>query len=120
MDTIFIKDLLVRGTIGLHEWERNVTQDILINVEFTTDTRKAGQSDNMDDSVNYRTICKRIINIAETSNPFLIETLINTMADTLLTEFKIEKIILSVEKPGALRFAKSVGIRVERHRHELT
>eukprot|EP01047_Picozoa_sp_COSAG01_P000016 COSAG01_NODE_1_length_100484_cov_170.446142_16_plen_123_part_00 len=113
-DSIFIKDLLVRGVIGIYDWERKVQQDILINAEMSFDTQKAGSSDDMNDSLNYKSVCKRIIAFVEVNQPYLIEKLINDLAKTLILEFKIEKIILSIEKPGALRFAKSVGIRIER------
>ena len=118
MDTIFIKDLHVRSVIGLNDWERDVKQDVLINAELEYDTRKAGLTDNMNDSLNYKSVCKRIINLVENSEPFLIEKLINNVAKTLLQEFDIHKLTLTIEKPTALRFSKSVGVRITRQKSD--
>jgi FolB domain-containing protein len=114
MDKIFIKDLLLRGIIGINEDERVNKQDIVINITIFADTRKAAVTDDIADAVNYRTITKRIIEHVEGSADFLVEKLVNDIARIILTEFAAERVIVRVEKPGALRFAQSVGIEIER------
>ncbi len=118
MDKIVIKDLLLRGIIGINEDERVNKQDILINLTLFADTRKAAASDNITDAVNYRTITKRIIKHIEESSDFLVEKLVSDIAELILMEFNVEKAVVRVEKPGALRFAQSVGIEIKRTRED--
>ena len=118
MDKIVIKDLLLRGIIGINEDERVNKQDILINMTLFSDIRKAAASDNISDAVNYRTITKRIIKHIEESSDFLVEKLASDIAELILMDFNVEKAIVRVEKPGALRFAQSVGIEIKRTRED--
>ena len=114
MDKIIIKDLLVRSIIGINPEERVKKQDILINMTLFGDIRQAAQSDDIADAANYKAITKRIIEHVENSSDFLVEKLVTDIAQIVLTEFHVEKISVRVEKPGALRFAQSVGIEIER------
>jgi FolB domain-containing protein len=114
MDKIIIKDLLLRGIIGINDDERVNKQDILINITIFADTRQAAVSDDIEDAVNYRTITKRIIDHVEASADFLVEKLVNDIAQIILGEFGAERVIVRVEKPGALRYAQSVGIEIDR------
>lgn len=116
MDKILIKDLLVRGIIGINDWERENPQDILINIEIEADLSRAGASDNIEDSINYRTLTKRVIAHAETANRLTVEALAADLAAICLEEPNTQKVRVRVEKPGALRFAKSVGVEIERQR----
>jgi len=116
MDKIIIKDLLLRGIIGINEDERVNKQDILINIIMFADTRAAAESDDIVDAVNYRTITKRIIDHVEKSADFLVEKLVSDIAKIILTEYTVERAVVRLEKPGALRFAESVGIEIERRR----
>lgn len=118
MDKIIIKNLLVRGIIGINEWERTQPQDILINIEIEADLRQAGESDNLEDSVNYRTISKQVIAHAETAQRLTVESLAEDIAALCLAEAKAQSVRVRVEKPGAVRFAKSVGVEIERSRSE--
>lgn len=118
MDKIIVKDLLLRGIIGINDDERKNEQDILINLVMFADTRAAAESDSIDDAVNYRTITKRVIQHIETSADFLVEKLVSDIARIILTEFNVVRAIVRVEKPGALRFAQSVGIEIERSRQD--
>ena len=113
-DTIYIRDLLVRGIIGIYDWEQKNKQDMLINAEIVVDISKAGQTDEIDDAVNYKSICKKMIQMAEKNTSKLIEHLIERMASMILTEFPVHSVKLTIDKPGALRFSKSVGIQIER------
>lgn len=118
-DKIIIKNLLLRSIIGLNDWEREKTQDILINMTLFTDMRSAGESDNADDILNYRTITKAIVAYVETSKHYLVEALATAIAKIAI-EQGAEHVIVRVEKPGALRFAESVGVEIERERRDFT
>jgi FolB domain-containing protein len=114
MDQIFIKDLLVRGVIGITEAERSQPQDILINVVVFTDTRTVGISDKLEDTVNYRTMAKSIIAHTEKSNRHTVEALAADIARLCLQDMKVERVRVKVEKPGAVRFSRTVGVEIER------
>ncbi len=114
MDQVFITDLLVRGILGVNDWEREKAQDILINIVLFTDQTAAGKSDQLDDCVNYRTIAKRVMARAEESRHFTVEALAADLAKLCLEEPGVEKVRVRVEKPGAVRFARSVGVEIER------
>lgn len=113
-DTIIVRDLLVRGIIGLNDWEREKEQNVLITLEISVDARAAGESDDMKDSLNYRTITKDVIAHAESFKPFLVEALAHQIARIVVVDHGAERVRVRVEKPDALRFASSVGIEVER------
>ena len=113
-DRIEIKDLLLRGIIGINDWERENKQDILINIVMTADLLKAGETDNIDDCVNYKTVTKKVIKHIELNDPYTVETLAADIAKICLNEPGVVRARVRVEKPGALRFAKSVGVEIER------
>ncbi len=119
-DRILIKDLLLRGIIGINDWERENRQDILINVTLFGDLRPAGESDDIADAVNYRTITKQIIQHVETSERFTVEALAADIARICLEAPGVERARVRLEKPGALRFARSVGVEIERQRSDLS
>lgn len=115
MDRIDIKNLLVRGIVGINEDERTKAQDVLVNVRMLADTRPAAASDDIENAVNYRTVAKAIIAHIEGGEPMLVERLVHELADLCLaTDPRIEQVTVSVEKPGALRFAESVGVTITR------
>ena len=116
MDQVLIKDLLVRGVIGISDREREQPQDILINTVLFTDIHKAGQSDNIDDCVNYRTVAKKLFAHAEKANRYTVEALATELAAICLAEPGVQGVRIRVEKPGAVRFARSVGVEIERFR----
>jgi FolB domain-containing protein len=116
MDKIFIRDLVARGIIGVDDPEREKPQEILINITMYADTRKAGASDKLEDTINYRTIAKKAIAHAETAKRHTVEALAADIAIFCLDETRIDKVCVRVEKPGAVRFAKSVGVEIERSR----
>lgn len=115
-DKIIIKDLLLRGIIGINPEERVKAQDILINMVIYADIRQAAASDAIEDAVDYKSITKRVIGHVEASSDFLVEKLVTDLARIIITEFDVAKVQVRVEKPGALRFAQSVGIEIERTR----
>ena len=121
MDKIIIKDLLVRGILGINPEEREKLQDILINVVLYADIRQAAGTDAIEDAVNYKSISKRIIDHVESSSDFLVEKLVTDLARIVLCENKqVQRVQVRVEKPGALRFARSVGIEIERSREDFS
>jgi FolB domain-containing protein len=113
-DRIEIKDLLLRGIIGINDWEREAEQDILINLSLAADLSEAGRTDSIDHTVNYRTLTKQIISHVESSQRFTVEALAEDIAGICLAQDGVTSARVRVEKPGALRFARSVGVVIER------
>lgn len=118
MDKVLIKNLVARGIIGVNDWERKRAQNILINLTLFTDTHRAGETDNINDCVDYSKMSKKILLHAESVNRLTVEALANDLAKICLEEKSVSKVIVRVEKPGAVRFAESVGVEVERSRNE--
>jgi FolB domain-containing protein len=116
MDQVIIKDLLARGIIGISDRERENPQDILVNVILETDTLKGAVSDNIEDCVNYRTVAKMILAYIEKSSRKTVEALAEDLARLCLEDTKVKRVRMRVEKPGAVRFARSVGVEIERSR----
>jgi len=118
-DQIQIKDLLLRTIIGINDEERRNRQDVLINITLYADTRVAGASDDIEDAVNYRTITKQVIKRVEESSFNLVEKMVAEIAAICLQDPRVEAVDVRVEKPGALRFARSVGVEIHRTRSDL-
>ena len=118
-DKIFIRDLLLRCIIGFNDDERRDKQDVLINIALYTDLKKAGQTDRVEDSVNYKIIKKNIISLVESSSCYLIEKLAEDIAEICLENPRGQKVKVSIDKPMALRFSRSVGVEIVRsHGHD--
>jgi D-erythro-7,8-dihydroneopterin triphosphate epimerase len=115
-DTIEIQDLLVRTVIGVGEEERRDKQDVLISAVLETDTSRPGKTDDLADAVNYRTITKNILALAEQSEFRLIERFAEEIAALCLADARVARARVTVAKPGALRFARSVCVTIERGR----
>jgi FolB domain-containing protein len=116
LDKIFIKDLCARGIIGINDSERENPQEILINITLYADISVAGSSDNIQDSVNYKTVAKMAIKHAESAHRLTVEALASDLADLCLQDPKVQKVCVRVEKPKAVRFSSSVGVEIERER----
>ena len=117
MDKIYIRDLLLRCIIGIYPEEREKKQDVIINVELCCDSfLKAAQSDAIEDAVNYKTITKEIIKLVEQSDYFLIERLAEEISAICLADSRVQTANVSIDKPGALRFARSVAVEISRSR----
>ncbi len=117
-DRIVINDLFLRTIIGVNHDERSNRQDVLINLVLETDTRDAGRSDDIDDAVNYRDVTKDVIDLVENSEFFLVEKMAEEIARLCLNVRRVERVHVSVEKPAALRFARSVGVSILRSRDD--
>ncbi|NJC89418.1 MAG: dihydroneopterin aldolase [Desulfuromonas sp.] len=116
-DRIRIEELKLRTIIGITDEERHDRQDVVLTLTLFVDTRKAGKTDDIADSpVNYRTLTKRIIALVEGHSFNLIESLAETVAEICLAEPGISGVEVAADKPGALRFAGSVGVTIERRR----
>lgn len=114
-DKIFIKDLLIRAIIGINDWERIEKQDIILNITIFTNLKHSGRTDNINDTLNYHTLTKSIISFVEDSKHYLIETLATKLAKLIIDDFNVSRVIVRVEKPGALQYAKSVGVEIDRN-----
>ena len=114
MDKVIIQNLKARGILGIHDWERVTPREIIINATIFTDTRSAAQSDDIDDCINYSEMARKLRAHAEHAARMTVEALANDLAQICLQEPKALKVIMRVDKPGAVPEAESVGVEVER------
>ena len=114
MDIIFIRDLRIDTVIGIYDWERSIRQTVSLDLEMATDIRKAAASDAIDDTLNYKAVAKRIIAFVEESSFQLVETLAERIAELVLAEFGVPWLRLTLNKGGAVRGARGVGVVIER------
>lgn len=114
MDKVIIRNLLARGILGINDDERLKPQDILINLELRADLRRAGETDDIADCVNYDTVAQKALRHAETAQRFTVEALAADLANLCLAEPGVHAVRVRVEKPGAVRFAQAVGVEIER------
>jgi FolB domain-containing protein len=116
MDQILITDLLTRGVIGISDRERARPQDILINAVLFTDISRAAQTDNIEDCVDYSKIAKKLLAHSEAVERHTVEALASDLVRLCLEEPGVQGVRIRVEKPGAVRFSRSVGVEIERFR----
>lgn len=114
MDIIFIRDLRIDTVIGIYDWERSIKQTISLDLEMATDIRKAAATDHIDDTLNYKAVAKRVIAYVEQSRFQLVETMAERVAELVQEEFAVPWLRLTLNKGGAVRGAKGVGIIIER------
>jgi dihydroneopterin aldolase len=114
MDIIFLRDLRVEAIIGIYEWERRATQQISIDLEMAADIAKPAVSDSIDSALNYKDVAKRIIEFVSKSDFQLVETLIESVARIVVTEFGVPWVKVSIAKPGAIEGSREVGVVIER------
>jgi FolB domain-containing protein len=117
-DRIFIEDLHLRGIIGLNEWEREKAQDIVVNITLHTNVSAAGESDDASHILNYRSVTKDVIRYVESSSHYLVEALATAIARICVVDHGASRVTVKVEKPGALRFARSVAVEIDRGRSD--
>ena len=115
-DRIHIRDLMCRCIVGIYPDERREKQDVIINITLWADYRAACRSDDIADTVDYKAIKKQVIRMVEDSSFQLIERLAEEIAGICLGNPRVEKVAVSVDKPGALRFARSVAVEIVRAR----
>ena len=116
MDKVFIKDLKVLGILGIHDWERVTPREIVINVTIYTDTRQAARTDDIADCISYSDMARKIRAHAESAARMTVEALANDIAELCLQEPKVRKVVVRVDKPGAVPETASVGVEIERAR----
>jgi FolB domain-containing protein len=116
MDRILIKDLRARCILGISDDERREKQDVVVNLALLADLRKVGKSDRFEDAVDYRALKKRILAMVEGSSYYLVEGLAERIAEICLEHPRVAQAQVTVEKPSALRFARSVGVEITRAR----
>ena len=118
LDKIFIRDLACRCIVGINPDERKNKQDVIINIILYADLRAAGESDRIEDTVDYKRVKKDVIRLVEDSSFYLLEHLASRVADVCLASPRVDRVQVEVDKPGALRFARSVAVSVMRDRDE--
>jgi dihydroneopterin aldolase len=114
MDIVFIHDLQIETVIGIYDWERKIRQTISLDLEMATDISKAAKSDNIDDTLSYKTVAKRLIDFVESSEYELVEALAEEICNIVRAEFAVPWVKLTLHKPGAVRGSRSVGVIIER------
>ena len=119
-DRIFLRGLTAECVIGFIDWERRVKQTVVVDLELPVDCRQAAVSDDVTDTVDYKKVSKRVLAFIEASEFKLVETLAQRLALLILEEFAIEWIRLSINKPGAIRNSRDVGVSIERSRADLS
>ncbi len=119
-DRIFLRGLTAECVIGFIDWERRVKQTVVVDLEMPVDCARASASDEVADTVDYKRVAKRVLAYIEASEFKLVETLAQRLAVLLLEEFALEWVRLSVNKPGAIRNSRDVGVSIERRRADLS
>jgi dihydroneopterin aldolase len=114
MDIIFLRGLRIETVIGIYEWEREIRQTVIVDIEMETDIRKAASSDDIQYTIDYKAVSKRIISFIEESRFLLVESLAEKVAEIILEEFRVPWLRLTVNKKGAVRGASDVGVIIER------
>ncbi|GAV20161.1 dihydroneopterin aldolase / 7,8-dihydroneopterin epimerase [Mariprofundus micogutta] len=113
-DLVLIEGLEVRTVIGIYDWEREIRQTVRIDLEMSWDTSRAAASDNIEDTLDYKSVSKRLISFVEGSTFGLIEALAEHCANIVLDEFNVPWVRLKMSKPGAVRGSENVAVLIER------
>ncbi len=114
MDIIFLREMRVETVIGVWDWERKIRQTVSIDLEMAADIRKAAATDSVEDTLNYKSVAKRLQQFVGDSSYQLVETLAENIAAIVLDEFEVPWVRVRLNKPGAIRGARDVGILIER------
>ena len=114
MDIVFIEDLRIQTVIGVFDWEREITQTVSLKLEMGFNISKAAESDAISDTLDYKSVSKRLISLVENSDYQLVEALAEKCASVVLSEFPVNWLRLKLSKPGAVRGSSAVGVVIER------
>jgi dihydroneopterin aldolase len=114
MDIIYLSDLKIETVVGIYGWERQIKQTVVLDLAMATDIRQAAITDRIEDTLNYKAVAKRLIEFVSHSDFQLIETLAESVAEIVMTEFSVSWIRVKLNKPGAVRGARDVGVIIER------
>ncbi|HEY1724365.1 MAG TPA: dihydroneopterin aldolase [Steroidobacteraceae bacterium] len=118
-DRIFLRGLTTECIIGFVDWERRAPQTVVIDLELPCDCVRAARRDQVEDTVDYKSVAKRVLSWVQASQFQLVESLAQGLALLLLAEFPLEWVRVSINKPGAIRHSRDVGVCIERHRSQL-
>ncbi len=114
MDIVYIHELRIDTIIGVYDWERQIKQTLSFSLEMATDIRQAAATDDLQYTINYKAVSDRVIEFVEASQPQLLETLAENIANIIIGEFHVPWLRLQVSKAGAVRAARDVGLIIER------
>jgi len=114
MDIIFFRNLRIETIIGIFDWERKIKQAIFFDIEMATDIRQAASTDQIEDTLDYKTLSQAITEFVENSEFQLVETLAERVSELIINDFNVPWIRLTLNKKGAIRHAEDVGVRIER------
>ena len=117
-DIIFLNGLEMEAIIGIFDWERRVKQSVVIDLQMQTDIRAAAATDSIEDTLNYKAVAKRLLDFVSNSEFHLVETLAERVARIVVTEFGVPWVRVDLNKPGAIRGSRDVGVRIERRRED--
>lgn len=118
-DRIFLRDLRTEAVIGIYDWERKIKQTISLDIELPTDVRRAARTDSIADTLDYKTMTKRVLAYVDASQFQLVETLAEGLAQLILRDFDVDWVRLSINKLGAIRGSRDVGVMIERTRADI-
>jgi len=116
MDIIFLRGLQIETIVGIFDWERDNPRPVILDIEMSTDNRKAAESDSIDDALDYGEVSRRVISFVEGSRYYLVETLAERICELILSEFNVSWVRLSLNKIGAIQGASDVGVIIVRER----
>ena len=114
MDIVYIRDLKIETVIGIYDWEREIKQTVSLDLEMAHDIRRAAETDNIEDTLNYKAVAKRLISFINDSEFLLVETMAEKCAAIVREEFAVPWLKLRLSKPGAVRGSQDVGVIIER------
>ena len=114
MDIVYIRDLQIETVIGIYDWEREIKQTVSVDIDMATDIRKAAKSDNIEDTLSYNTVAKRLIEFISSSEFLLVEAMAEECGEIVMNEFNVPWLKLRLSKPGAVLGSRDVGVIIER------
>ena len=117
-DTIYLNGLQIETIVGIWDWERQIPQTVVVDLEMAADIARAAATDKIDDTLNYKLVSKRVQSLVQDGGFQLVETMAEKIAEAVMTEFDVPWIRVRINKPGAIRGARDVGVLIERGSRE--
>ena len=114
MDRIFLSEMKIDTTVGIWEWEKRIKQQVIIDIEMSANIKKAAATDQIEDTLNYKAVAKSVRKLVEESSFQLVETMAEKISELVIGEHNVSWVKVRVNKPGAIRGSKGVGIIIER------
>ena len=116
MDKVFIEALEIECVIGIYDWERKIRQPIVLDIEMAFDNTVPAATDDIKDTLDYKAVSKRVVSYVQSTDFGLVETLAECVAELILSEFPVGRVNLKLSKPGAVRGARAVGVKIVREK----